>query len=302
MARIVCCGEGMLELSHDGGEWKLGHGGDTLNTAIHLARLGHDVAYLTALGTDPFSVGLRKRWAEEGLDTSLIQTHPTRNAGLYAITTAQDGERSFTYWRDMSAARELFDLADNEARQRAIAGCDLFYFSLISAAILPRNGQIGLIMLATMVRDEGGLVAFDGNYRPQLWENAATARGIHDAAVRAAGIGLPTLDDECELGGERDAATVAAHWQVLGCAETVVKLGAAGCRLPDGTVVAPLQELEPVDTSGAGDAFNAGYLDARLRGLGLAAAAAAGHALAGWTIMRPGAIPAADAGFPSKAS
>jgi 2-dehydro-3-deoxygluconokinase len=295
MARIVCCGEGMLELSEDGA-WKLGYGGDTLNTAIHLARLGHDVAYLTALGNDPFSAGLRERWTAEGLDVSLIQTHPTRTVGLYAITTDADGERNFTYWRDMSAARELFDLADNELRRTAIAGCDLFYFSLISAAILPRNGQIGLIMLATMVREEGGQVAFDGNYRAQLWENAATANGIHDAAVRAASIGLPTLDDECELACHRDAAAVAAHWQELGCAETVVKLGAEGCRLPDGAIVGPLQELEPVDTSGAGDAFNAGYLDARLRGFGLAEAAAAGHALAGWTIMRRGAIPPPDGG------
>ncbi len=294
MARIVCCGEGMIELAQDGGEWTLGYEGDTLNTAIHLARLGHDVAYLTALGNDPFSAGLLARWKSEGLDTSLIQTHPSRNVGLYAITT-EGGERSFTYWREMSAARELFDLADNDMRARAIAGCDLFFYSLISAAILPRNGQIGLIMLATMMREEGGLVAFDGNYRPKLWEDAVTARGIHDAAVRAADIGLPTLDDECELGGDRDAATVAAEWQALGCAETVVKLGAAGCRLPDGTVVPPLEQLEPVDTSGAGDAFNAGYLDARLRGLGLADAAAAGNALAGWTILRPGAIPPQEA-------
>ena len=294
MARIVCCGEGMLELSHDG-EWKLGFGGDTLNTAIHLARLGHDVAYLTALGTDPFSADLRKKWADEGLDTSLIQTHPSRNVGLYAITTGEGGERSFTYWREVSAARELFDLADMDVRQAAVAGCDLFYYSLISAAVLPRNGQISLVMLANMVREEGGLVAFDGNYRPKLWENAAAANAMHDGAVRAADIGLPTLDDECALGGDRDADAVAAHWQDLGCAETVVKLGAEGCRLPDGSIVAPLRTLDPVDTSGAGDAFNAGYLDARLRGLAPAEAAAAGHELAGWTIMRPGAIPPRDA-------
>jgi 2-dehydro-3-deoxygluconokinase len=114
---------------------------------------------------------------------------------------------------------------------------------------------------------------------------------LHEGAIKAADIGLPTLDDECELAGDRDAATVAAHWQELGCAETVVKLGAEGCRLPGGEVVAPLEAIEPVDTSGAGDAFNAGYLDARLRGLGPAEAAAAGHKLAGWTIRRPGAIP-----------
>jgi len=292
MARAVCCGEGMLELVRRGADWKLGYGGDTLNTAIHLARLGHDVAYFTALGEDDFSERLLEDWRAEGLDTSLVLRHPTRTAGLYGITTDAAGERSFTYWREGSAARELFDLADSEVRQRAIAGCDLFYYSLISAAILPDNGRIGLLTLADMVHGEGGQVAFDGNYRPKLWESVATARGVHDGAIRAADIGLPTLDDEMALSGAPDADAVAVHWRGLGCAETVVKLGAAGCRLPDGRVIAPERVLEPVDTSGAGDAFNAGYLDARLRGVEPAeAAAAAGHALAGWTILRPGAIP-----------
>lgn len=294
MARIVCCGEGMLELSRRGADWRLGYGGDTLNTAIHLARLGHDVAYLTALGTDPLSEKLRADWEAEGLDTSLVMTHPSRHAGLYAITTDEQGERSFAYWRENSAAREMFDLADSDMRRRAIAGCDLFYHSLISSAILPDNGRIALILLASMVRDQGGLVAFDGNYRPRLWDSPGAAEAMRDGAIRVADIGLPTLDDERALSGTREAGAVAAHWQGLGCAETVVKLGPEGCRLPDGKIVPPQRALDPVDTSGAGDAFNAGYIDARLRGAPPEDAALSGHALAGWTVMRPGAIPARD--------
>jgi 2-dehydro-3-deoxygluconokinase len=291
MARIVCCGEGMIELSRRGEAWTLGYGGDTLNTAIHLARLGHDVGYLTALGTDSFSMQLRSNWAAEGLDTSLVLTHPNRNAGLYAISTDPTGERSFSYWRDGSAAREMFELADSDFRQRAIEDCDLFYYSLISAAILPNNGRIGLLLLANMVQDAGGKVAFDGNFRPSLWESRETAQAVPDGAIRTADIGLPTLDDEQALTGMSGADAVIAHWQRLGCTETVVKLGADGCRLPDGTMVRPSTALAPVDTSGAGDAFNAGYLDGRLRGLSTRDAAEAGNALAGWTIMRRGAIP-----------
>ena len=188
----------------------------------------------------------------------------------------------------------MFDLADGDLRRRAVAGCDLFYFSLISTAILPDNGRIALLVLANMVRDAGGLVAFDGNYRPRLWPSVQRAQEVRDAAIRLAAIGLPTLDDERLLSRDTDAAAVAAHWQGLGCGEAVVKLGGLGCRLPDGTVVPPKQVLQPVDTSGAGDAFNAGYLDARLRGLGMAEAARAGHDLAGWTIMRRGAIPSLE--------
>lgn len=292
--RIVLIGEAMLELSQAGESWRLGHGGDTLNTAIHLARGGHDVAYFTALGADPFSTGLRGACAAEGLDTSLMLAHPTRTAGLYAITTDAAGERSFTYWRENSAAREMFALSGIVAAFAAVERADLLCFSLISLAVLPPPARLRLLELARAVRARGGQVAFDGNYRARLWNDPAEARAARNAAIAVANIGLPTLEDETALSGEADADAVAAHWQGLGCGECVVKLGPDGCRLPDGTVSQPLAVLAPVDTSGAGDAFNAGYLGARVGGRSEAEAAAAGHALAGWTIMRRGAIPARD--------
>lgn len=296
--RIVCIGEAMIELSRrgqsSGGGWALGYGGDTLNTALHLARAGHDVAYLTALGCDPFVDDMLERWRGEGLDCSLVLRHPDRATGLYAIHTDAAGERSFAYWRDASAARAMFALAGTEAACAAAAEADLLVFSLISLAVLPPEGRAALLAIAQAVRARGGQVAFDGNYRPRLWPDPAAARAARDAAIALATIGLPTLEDEALLSGEADAASVAAHWAGLGCAEPLVKLGAQGCRLPDGPIIPPPEVLAPVDTSGAGDAFNAGYLGARLRGASTAAAALAGHALAGWTVMRPGAIPDRD--------
>lgn len=292
--RAVLVGEAMLELSQDGSGWRLGYGGDTLNTAIHLARSGIDTAYLTALGTDPFSADLKARWAAEGLDTSLILSDTARNPGLYAITCDEAGERSFTYWRGESAARGMFGCAGIDAAIAATEYADLMAFSLISLAILPPEGREALLALARMVRRHGGLVAFDGNYRPRLWSDPQTARAARDAAIEVASIGLPTLEDEIMLSGVTSADEVAAHWQALGCSETIVKLGPAGCRLPDGGIIAPRRKLRPVDTSGAGDAFNAGYLEGRLRGLPPREAAPGGHAMAGWTIMRRGAIPARD--------
>lgn len=292
--RAVVVGEAMLELSQDGSGWRLAYGGDTLNTAIHLARGGIDTAYLTALGTDPFSDDLRARWAAEGIDTSLILADPARNPGLYAITCDDAGERSFTYWRSDSAARGMFACKGIDAAFAAAQYADLLAFSLISLAILPPEGRESLLALARMVRRHGGLVAFDGNYRPRLWPDAAEARAARNAAIAVASIGLPTLEDETMLSGETAAEAVAAHWQGLGCTETIVKLGPEGCRLPDGRIVAPERVLAPVDTSGAGDAFNGGYLASRLRGQTPEGAALSGHALAGWTIMRRGAIPARD--------
>lgn len=284
----------MVEVSRGAGGWQIGYGGDTLNTALHLARGGHDVAYLTALGSDPFVDDMLARWRGEGLDCSLVLHHPARATGFYAIHTDAAGERSFAYWRDTSAAREMFALPDAEVACEAASRADVLVFSLISLAILPPEGREALFDLARAVRDRGGAVAFDGNYRPRLWPDAQAARDARDAAIALATVGLPTLEDEALLLEATDAAAVAAHWLSLGCEETVVKLGARGCRLPDGRTIPPAQTLSPVDTSGAGDAFNAGYLGARLHGASPEEAALAGHALAGWTVMRPGAIPDRD--------
>ncbi|PXW77544.1 2-dehydro-3-deoxygluconokinase [Blastomonas natatoria] len=292
--RIVLIGEAMLELSQRGEHWHMGHGGDTLNTALHLARAGHDVGFLTALGSDPLSAGLIDRWRAEGLDTALVLHHPDRSTGLYAISTDDRGERSFAYWRDQSAARAMFALPDAARALDQAAQADMIAFSLITLAILPPQGREALYALARSVRQRGGQVAFDGNYRARLWADGAEALEERDHAIALATLGLPTLDDEVLLSGETDADAVAAHWQALGCSETVVKLGERGCRLADGAIAAPPEILDPVDTSGAGDAFNAGYLGARMKGATPVEAAQAGHVLAGWTVMRPGAIPDRD--------
>ena len=298
-ARVVCVGEAMVELAaRPAGGWQLGFGGDTVNTAVHLARFGHDVAYLTTVGRDPFSQDLCDRLGREGLDNSLILRHPTRQVGLYAITTDDAGERTFTYWRESSAARALFDLKETPAALARAEGADLLSFSLISLAVLPAGGRRRLLELACRVRKNGGRVAFDGNYRPGLWDTVDAAVEARSQAVAVADIGLPTLQDEMALCGAPDARAVQAHWQRMGCKEVVVKQGPDGCLLPDGRPSPVPVTVQPVDTSGAGDAFNAGYLAARLRGSVPAKAAGVGHELAAWNIRRRGAIPARDPSAP----
>ena len=297
--RIILVGEGMLELSaRAGGLWQMAYGGDTLNTAIHLARAGCTVAYASALGSDAFSAGLREQWQAEGLDCSLLLADPARSTGLYSISLDAAGERTFSYWRSDSAARQMFALPDSKALAQQLAQADVLGFSLISLAILPATARHTLLEAARAVKGRGGTVLFDGNYRPRLWQSQGEAVHLRDLAIAVATIGLPTLDDEVALGMPADAAAIAAHWQARGCAETVVKLGAQGCLLPDGTLVPPSQVVQPVDTSGAGDAFNAGYLAARLSGSTAHEAALQGHRLAGWCVMRPGAIPPRDAAAP----
>lgn len=297
--RIVCVGEAMVELApHAGGGWDVGYGGDTLNQALHLARFGYDTAYLTVLGNDPFAPRMQGAWTREGLDPELLLKDEHRTTGLYAISIDEQGERHFSYWRSDSAARTLFDHPEINRAVTQAAEADALVYSLISLAILPERRREALIGLAREVRRRGGKVAFDGNYRPILWESVEAARKWRDRAAAEADFGLPTGDDERALAEAVDADAVAARWERAGCGEVVVKLGGKGCRLPGGDIMPPATLLTPVDSSGAGDAFSAGYLAARLGGAPPEEAARCGHALAGWTVMRSGAIPPRDHAAP----
>lgn len=110
---------------------------------------------------------------------------------------------------------------------------------------------------------------------------------MRNEAICLANIGVPTYDDEAKLRGAASAPEVSQHWQRLGCEEVVVKLGAGGCLPPDGTFQPVARLLCLVDTSGAGDAFNAGYLLARLRRMDFADAGSERHRLAGWVSCAP---------------
>ena len=301
--KVIIVGEAMLEYrSQPGTAGGLHYGGDTLNTAIHMVRSGCDVAYVTALGTDPISDALVADWKREGLDIDHVLRHPTRHPGIYAIHVDSEGERSFVYWRDASAARTLFDLPSIAAANDAVAQAELLYFSHISLAILPSEGREALLALAGKVRARGGRVAYDSNYRPRLWDDAGTARAWSDRAIATASIGLPTAEDECFMyDAPASGEAIACRWQDLGCAEVVVKRGPLGPVIAaDGG--APLnlafKALDMVDSSGAGDAFNAGYLAARLRGQSPVSAAQNGHQLAAWVITQPGALPAVSSSAP----
>ena len=302
--RIIALGEGMLEMSRpdrrDDG-WRLGFGGDTLNTAIHLARFGLPVTYVSALGSDPFSAVLREDWAAEGLNVDHVLIDPDHLPGLYAIRTDEQGERSFFYWRNASAARHLFALPGIDAALAHAASADLLYLSLISLAILPDEARTRVYDLCAKVRRQGGRVAFDSNYRPALWDTPEDARAVVRQMAGLCDIGLPTLSDEILLFGSQNPDAVADRWRALGTAEVAVKLGAAGCLLSSAShrqLVPVTAKVDPVDTSGAGDAFNGGYLNARMCGQDVSAAARLGHQLAGWAIAHTGALPKRSAEAP----
>jgi 2-dehydro-3-deoxygluconokinase len=311
MLRIASIGECMIELRHrSADDLELAFGGDTLNTAVYLARMthGHDVSvdYVTALGDDAYSDQMLAMWQAEGVGTTLVARLPRRLPGLYTIRTDQHGERSFTYWRSAAAARDMLKDGRAGRLQEALAGYDLLYLSGVTLSILDEAQRAALLALADALRAAGGRVAFDSNYRPVGWPDRDAARGAFEAMLTRTDIALPTLDDNQALFGVADAIEDADRLHRLGVAEVAIKLGEAGCFLSsaEGTGAVPAEPVaEVVDSTAAGDSFNAGDLAARLLGSTPEAAARLGCRLAARVIAHPGAvIPAAamaDIGLPS---
>lgn len=295
---IAAIGECMIELSDPAdGRPSLAFGGDTLNTAVYLARLapihGAGVDYLTALGDDPYSEAMVAFWYGEGIGTAHVARLPGRLPGLYAIRTDAAGERSFYYWRSASAARDMLQGDTGTRLVAALPAFRLVYLSGITLSILDQPSRDRLVAAIAAARAAGATIAFDSNYRPRGWASAAAARAAMDAVLAHVDIALPGLDDERALRGVATTEDCAAALADLGVGEVCVKDGVLACLARHGTerhTAAPPMPLQPVDTTAAGDSFNAAYLAMRLAGAGLPAALAAGHRLAAAVIGHRGAI------------
>jgi len=289
----VAIGECMLELSDAGNRtWRMSTAGDTYNTSVYLSRLGVRTAYLTALGTDPFSAEMRQTWEIEGLDTSLVLTAPDRLPGLYAIRNDEIGERSFFYWREQSAVRSLFSLPGIDMALASAGRAQVLYLSGITLSLFDRPGLVRLAELCTAVHAQGGDVAFDPNYRPRGWRDPSVARATIAEFAPLVTIALPTLEDEVALHSEARAEETIERWRRSGAREIAVKMGPQGCIVADAASMwsIPTKAASALDTTGAGDSFNAGYLAARRAGRPLVDAAAYGNRLAGEVIRHLGAI------------
>jgi 2-dehydro-3-deoxygluconokinase len=298
-ARVASLGECMVEVVHKpDGTGLVGFGGDTLNTAVYLSRLGVAVDYVTALGDDPLSDGMVACWQAEGVGTGHVLRLAGRVPGLYMIETDPSGERRFLYWRDQAPARELFTRPETESLVTALEGFDLVYLSGISLAIWGEGGRARLLGLLDRVRKGGGRVAFDSNWRPRLWPDKETARRAYGEVLARTDIAFPGQGDERDLFGDGGPRAILDRLQAAGVAEVVVKLDEPGCLVSaDGDLVeVPATRVDRVvDTTAAGDSFSAGYLAARLAGRDPGSAARAGHRLAAAVIQHRGAIIPRDA-------
>ena len=294
MPNFLSIGECMIELASLGGDtMRKGFAGDTFNTAWYAEAFkpeGWTVDYFTALGDDRASGEMLNFIQGAGVGIGHIQRLPGKAPGLYMIHLDK-GERSFSYWRSVSAARELAN--DGDALASAIDLADIIYFSGITLAILPPEGRKTLIALARAARRDGKTVAFDPNIRPRLWASKDEMLATIAEAAGTASIVLPGFDDEAAHFGDGSIGETIARYRRLGAGDVVVKDGERGATLAIGQEQfhVPAHPADAVvDTTSAGDSFNGGYLMRLAAGNKPEAAARFASRVASAVIGHPGAL------------
>ncbi len=298
ITKIACMGEVMIELIAAPTTAKLSVAGDSYNTAVYLKRLlnkGETVSYITALGDDGFSTRITDDMARHEIDASYVEIRTGAMPGLYAIETDAAGERAFSYWRDSAAVRSLFQ-PPCQVELPCLLDFDLLFLTGISIAVLPSDTRKALLAQIDAFRASGGLVAFDSNYRPRLWADEREARAVTAEFWARADICLPSLDDEMALFGQDEAAVYTRFGAGVSAGVLArvgaMKRGGLGPRGLSGAasdaVFAPAPVV--VDTTAAGDSFNAGFLSVIINGGSIDEAMMAGHNLAMQVVQKAGAI------------
>jgi Sugar kinases, ribokinase family len=243
-------------------DFALTPGGGALITAAHLANLGRPSAVLARLGTDDLSRALLEQINKLGVDLQFLDRHETAGPQL-TVVMVHGGDRAFLSRRAGHARPETFEAA--------LGWSDVAHLHIAEFATLHEMPDA-----VSAAKAKGLTVSLDPSWDETL---------IHDPAFfeRSAGVDvfLPNMEEAEALTGSSDPQTalteLARHFPLV-----ALKLGGEGAMLSiDGrTIRLPSERVEVVDTTGAGDAFNSGFLDAWLSGASpeetLAAAIAAG--------------------------
>ena len=290
---VVALGEAMVEFNQtDAGQphYLQGFGGDTSNAVIAAARAGARSAYLTRVGDDAFGQALLQLWAREGVDASAVEVARAEPTGIYFVTHAHSGH-AFSYRRAGSAASRMTPhwLHAGPAAD-AVRSARILHLSGITLALSPEACDTAFAAMH-LARASATLVSFDANLRPQLWPLDA-ARSAIERAVALSDIFLPSLDDMQALCGLDDENRIIDWGHARGAAAVVLKLGALGALVSDGSSRLRLEghRVELRDGTGAGDCFCGNLLARMVQGDSIFQAAGYANAAAALAVQGFGAV------------
>ncbi|MGO2013100.1 MAG: sugar kinase [Pseudoalteromonas sp.] len=272
--------------------------GDVYNSAVYLKRCFPDVtaSMVTAVGQDKLSEQMCERFSSEMIDTQFVFAHNDKVPGMYYIETDEAGERSFTYWRNDSAAKKVVDFLDADTLAD-LASAEMFFFSGISLAVIEQGARSLFWQKLAELKKAGVKIVFDPNYRERLWQTTEETKEQYDQAFSLADIVLPGVEDFAKLYDIHSVEGVVDFCKSYELSEIVVKNGPESVVTIENNTqlshsITPVKNV--VDTTSAGDAFNGVYLGARMSAHTVTDAVKLAAKAAATVIQQPGAVAPKD--------
>jgi 2-dehydro-3-deoxygluconokinase len=245
-------------------EYRLKMGGTESNVAIALARLGIEVGWFSRVGDDELGRFIVHNVRGEGVDTSRVIVDPAAPTGLYLKEISAVGETIVYYYRRGSAASRL---RPDDLDAEYLTAARWLHVTGITPA-LSETCRETVEHAIELARASGLEVSFDPNMRLKLW-TVEQARATMFPLIRRSTILLGGME-ELSLLLQVETPDVAADWALAqGLSIAVIKLGADGALVATPTerrTIPPFTIPRVVDTVGAGDGFDAGFMAGRLLG------------------------------------
>lgn len=264
----------------------LSAGGSAANTAAALSKLGLECRFVGLVGDDSHGRFAIADLAKSGVDVSAMETTPKDHTVMVVVVVTPSGDRLIYVWPPRGGAHGALT---PDTAVRSIADAGWLHVSGIGLRLSPTREAIIAAMEAA--QEATVTVSLDLNLRLENWGWEDGFREVVEAAITRAHIVMGAANGEiCQLAAVDDPAEAALA--LAGDTRLVIaRMGAEGAMACSGggVVVAPGFPVPVVDTVGAGDAFNAGFIAARRRDLPVSEALRWGNAVAALTITRAGA-------------
>ncbi|MCI2283962.1 sugar kinase [Colwellia sp. MSW7] len=270
--------------------------GDTYNALVYAKRNSPDLdaLFFTGIGNDDISKTMVSQWRKEGICSSFTLMSDKHTIGIYAISTDDKGERSFSYWRKNSAATQMMVMKPVKTLIETCPAVDCVFFSGISFAILSDLDKALLIEFIQGLSDKGIKIAFDPNYRSAMWQSKEHAIHWLEKAYSVSDIILPGEEDHQALFNHNGHSEIAQYCQRFNVQEIVIKCGEKGTFVYFENEFVVHLPFEPapiqVDSTAAGDSFAGTYLSQRITNNDIALSLNQAAKVAGLVVQHRGAI------------
>jgi len=244
-------------------------GGCASNTGTGLARLGFRVAAMGRLGKDGFGDFVLQHLEREGLDTRGVKRDGQANTSFTFVMIARDGERAFFHYVGANGELSYEDVDFDTLRRARI-------LHVAGSLVMRKLDGEPTAKVLRRAREMGVITGLD-----TVWNDSVDPRAILEPCLPHLDYFLPSIDEAALLTGLKSPADIAAFFLHKGVGVVGLKLGAEGCWIQDSQrkVHVPAFKVEVVDTSGAGDAWVAGFLAGLLQGWDLERAGRFGNAM-----------------------